>query len=215
MSRLALFALFANATAVVLHENGPAPTLTSFETGCYEKDPNPTEDGGAKGRNYRGLVSNSESGGVCKNWVSSNKFTGLKMEATPDIERADGTMKWGNGLGNHNYCRNPDPNDARTKPWCYTVDPKGAVNKEACNIDACGKKKNYVAMAKALTKTMMSTESTGNCMCEDKVRKALNKFTVENFGSGGQARIFGSRFDFLQKSRMGLTKDGKPCFCKN
>lgn len=206
MIRLVLLSLFVDASAVVLHEDGMAPRLTPMETGCYyEKDPVGTEAGGAKGRSYRGLVSNAESGRVCRNWVSGLNED-FKMKATPDLER-DGLMKWGNGLGNHNYCRNPDPADAMTKPWCYTMDAKGEGKKEACNIDPCAEKKDYVALAKALTKTMMSTESTGNCMCEHKVLKASgSKFTPKELGLGGPA--------FLQKSRMGQTKDGKPCSCE-
>jgi hypothetical protein len=219
MMRLVLVSLFVDATAVVLHEGGMALKLTPMETGCYyEEDPGGsanwrktikgkdggTEAGGAKGRSYRGLVSNAGSGHVCRNWVSGIKD--FKMKATPDLER-DGFMKWGNGLGNHNYCRNPDPADAMTKPWCYTMDAKGVGKKEACNIDPCGEKKDYVALAKALTKTMMSTESTGNCMCEHKVLKASgSEFTAKDLGLGGPA--------FLQKSRMGQTKDGKPCSCE-
>lgn len=234
MTRLALLALFVNATAVVLHEGG--------DNGCYyEKDPG-TETGGAKGRSYRGLVSNAQSGHVCWNWISAQNVikagslelvqenegdgkTDTSLSFTPDVEKEDGSMAWGDGLGNHNYCRNPD--SGLPKPWCY-IKEGGKIAKKACNIDPCEKKQDYVAMAKALTKTMMSTESTGNCMCAEKfrnaakVRKAMkSKLTVEDLDLEGSYTakesldFAGPSLDFLQKERiMGQTKDGTPCFCK-
>merc|ERR1719162_906324 len=38
------------------------------------------------------------------------------------------------GIGNHNYCRNPDT-ATKDKPWCFTVDP--SVPWEYCEVPEC------------------------------------------------------------------------------
>jgi len=90
-----------------------------FDTGCYLKE-HPLE-GDDFGRTYRGLVTSSESGRTCQNWLDQHPH---KIEIKPSQE---------NGLGNHNFCRNPD--DSFKKPWCYTMDP--TVEKEECEIPVC------------------------------------------------------------------------------
>merc|ERR1719345_390352 len=101
---------------------------TSFEIGCYHASNVAGESGSANGRSYRGLVTSTHSGRTCKKWTATNQ-----PEGSQDVFDDDGTVEWGNGLGNHNYCRNPSGNDA--KPWCFTVDPK--VGKEECEIPEC------------------------------------------------------------------------------
>uniref|UniRef100_A0A9J8C8U6 Plasminogen activator n=1 Tax=Cyprinus carpio carpio TaxID=630221 RepID=A0A9J8C8U6_CYPCA len=78
-----------------------------------------------QGLGYRGTWSMSISGLECINWNSSalrgKKFTAGRPEAN--------TL----GLGNHNYCRNPD-GDA--KPWCY-VYKKAQLSWEFCSLPTC------------------------------------------------------------------------------
>ncbi|CAB1319957.1 unnamed protein product [Coregonus sp. 'balchen'] len=74
---------------------------------------------------YRGTWSTSRIGSECINWNSTNlrgkKFTAKRPEANSL------------GLGNHNFCRNPD-ND--TKPWCYVY--KGTqIAWEFCTLSSC------------------------------------------------------------------------------
>ncbi|XP_063675247.1 plasminogen-like [Bolinopsis microptera] len=59
------------------------------------------------GRQYRGYKARTENGLVCQKWTSQtpNQHT-RKMSKFPDA-----------GLGDHNYCRNPESED--TGPWCY------------------------------------------------------------------------------------------------
>ncbi|XP_069037057.1 tissue-type plasminogen activator isoform X1 [Lepisosteus oculatus] len=78
-----------------------------------------------RGTSYRGTWSVSMSGRDCVNWNSSalaqKKYT---------AKRPDSTML---GLGNHNYCRNPD-ND--TKPWCHVY--RGVqLTWEYCSLPSC------------------------------------------------------------------------------
>jgi len=92
-----------------------------FDTGCYIKI-NPITDDKDMGKTYRGLVTSTTSGRTCQNWLDKKPHEiGIKP-----------TKK--NGLGNHNFCRNPDK--SFEKPWCYTMDPN--TEKEECEIPVCG-----------------------------------------------------------------------------
>ncbi|KAA8583854.1 plasminogen activator, urokinase a isoform X1 [Etheostoma spectabile] len=68
------------------------------------------------GSSYRGFVSKSTLGNTCLNW---NKF-----------KIPSGASK---GLGNHNYCRNPDQS---VMPWCRVRKGKKIV-RQLCNIPSC------------------------------------------------------------------------------
>ena len=62
------------------------------------------------GRDYRGYISETKTGKECMMWTEQEPHQHNRTEA-----RYPGT-----GLGEHNYCRNPDnePEGA----WCYTTD---------------------------------------------------------------------------------------------
>jgi len=60
-----------------------------------------------KGLYYTGYRSKTQKGVVCQNWRSSYPHSNINTYS-------------GEGIGNHNYCRNPD-NDPNG-PWCYTTD---------------------------------------------------------------------------------------------
>ncbi|XP_062854794.1 tissue-type plasminogen activator, partial [Trichomycterus rosablanca] len=78
-----------------------------------------------KGSGYRGTWSISSSGAECINWNSTalggKKFTARKSDA--------GIL----GLGNHNYCRNPDGD---SRPWCY-VYKRSQLAWEFCSMPNC------------------------------------------------------------------------------
>lgn len=65
-------------------------------------------------------VSRTNSGRRCQNWLSNYPH---KITYTPENTP-------GAGLGDHNYCRNPD--NTPNKTWCYTEDP--TVQKEYCDV---------------------------------------------------------------------------------
>ena len=81
------------------------------DTECYTE---------ATGRDYRGRVAVTKTGKTCQKWTTQAPH---KHTRTPEGYPLG-------GLGDHNYCRNPDsePNGA----WCYTENP--AKRWEYCDI---------------------------------------------------------------------------------
>ena len=61
------------------------------------------------GKDYRGYVSQTISGLPCQIWTSQSPHMHLRL---PSLYPSA-------GLGEHNYCRNPD---GQSTPWCYTTD---------------------------------------------------------------------------------------------
>ncbi|XP_070532466.1 uncharacterized protein [Ptychodera flava] len=75
------------------------------------------------GVDYRGTVSTTLSGKTCQKW----------SEQTPHEHNRLPTDFPFAGLGDHNYCRNPD---AEPKPWCYTTDPE--TRWDYCDVGEVG-----------------------------------------------------------------------------
>mmetsp|Transcript_42881 Transcript_42881/g.67862 ORF Transcript_42881/g.67862 Transcript_42881/m.67862 type:complete len:203 (-) Transcript_42881:62-670(-) len=184
----------AQSSAAIIRE-GALPKLTSFETSCYYEEDPAGESGGAKGKSYRGLMTFTTSGRTCQKWTADKPWKdAAALAPTPDKEEGE-TMTWGNGLGNHNYCRNPD--GSMDKPWCFTMDPAADHKKEACDIPKCPKKKrDWVDEAATLKTTIESKD----CQCADQLY-------------GSTVTTKDTAVKFLQHEWMGRTADGKPCKC--
>ena len=72
--------------------------------------------------NYRGTLNQTVSGKTCQNWTWQSPH---KHDRTPWNSR----FRY-KGLGNHNYCRNPD---GESQFWCYTTDRRKRWEK--CDIN--------------------------------------------------------------------------------
>lgn len=55
------------------------------------------------------------------------------------------------GVGDHNYCRNPDSSE---RPWCYIAGPDETVQRQFCTIDACTGRE--ILQIKGLIKSSLS-----------------------------------------------------------
>uniref|UniRef100_A0A671FKP6 Plasminogen activator n=1 Tax=Rhinolophus ferrumequinum TaxID=59479 RepID=A0A671FKP6_RHIFE len=108
-----------------------------------------------QGVTYRGMWSTADSGAECINWNSS------ALAWKPYNGRRPDAIKL--GLGNHNYCRNPDGD---WKPWCY-VFKAGKYTSEFCSTPACSKEKNgdcYFGKGLAYRGTHNYTTSGASCL---------------------------------------------------
>jgi len=83
-------------------------TITRHEEYFTENVCNETLSG-TKATGYRGCQNKTISGKICMNW---NSQTPQKHSNTPEKKKDF-------GVGDHNYCRNPD---GRNTIWCYTTD---------------------------------------------------------------------------------------------
>ena len=164
-----------------------------FDLGCYMETDPAGETGGAKGRSYRGLLTSTTSGRTCQNWNGQHPHE-HDLESVADVHNDDGTTEWGNGLGNHNYCRNPDSSEAR--PWCYTQDPQ--KDKELCDIPKCPPHpRDWSDEADTLAQYIGSKD----CTCAAQLY-------------GATTTTADTRVTFAQVAKKGkVGKDGK-CHCK-
>lgn len=108
-----------------------------------------------QGVTYRGMWSTAKSGAECVNWNSS-----VLARKPYNGQRSDAIRL---GLGNHNYCRNPDED---SKPWCY-VFKAGKYSSESCSVPACSKEKNedcYFGKGLAYRGTYSLTTSGASCL---------------------------------------------------
>ncbi|XP_069467949.1 hyaluronan-binding protein 2 [Ambystoma mexicanum] len=85
---------------------------------CYE----------GNGAQYRGKVSRTEQGRTCLPWDSYLLVREINNALMPGAKL--------HGLGEHNYCRNPDGIE---KPWCYFRGLNGTLKWDLCSIHACAK----------------------------------------------------------------------------
>ncbi|KAL3062665.1 hypothetical protein OYC64_002463 [Pagothenia borchgrevinki] len=108
-----------------------------------------------QGEGYRGTWSISHSATECINW-NSTSLRGKKFTA----RKPDASLL---GLGNHNFCRNPD-NDST--PWCYVY--KGTqIVWEFCSMPRCPKDRNQqcvLGSGQSYRGTASVTKSGSRCL---------------------------------------------------
>ncbi|KAM3867826.1 phosphoinositide-3-kinase-interacting protein 1 [Diretmus argenteus] len=85
----------------------------------------------SNGVEYRGEHQSSSSGLLCLLWTNTTRDYDVKSHTDLDT-----------GVGDHNYCRNPDSSDL---PWCYISGPDGSVQRQFCSIEACKDQPSTVA----------------------------------------------------------------------
>ncbi|XP_038133186.1 tissue-type plasminogen activator isoform X2 [Cyprinodon tularosa] len=120
-----------------------------------------------RGKGYRGTRSISQTGAECINWNSTTlrgrRFTARKSDARSL------------GLGNHNFCRNPDQDSL---PWCFIY--KGTqIGWEYCSLPKCPQDNNRecaVGLGQNYRGTASVTNSGSTCLPWDSpvVRRKLN-----------------------------------------
>ncbi|XP_028852986.1 tissue-type plasminogen activator isoform X2 [Denticeps clupeoides] len=121
------------------------------------------------GSSYRGTWGISRSGAECINW-NATSLRGKKFTATrPDASSL--------GLGNHNYCRNPDGD---SKPWCYVY--KGTqIVWEFCTLPTCAAGPNSECVegkGGSYRGTKAVTKSGGRCLPWDSPTLSRKKYTA-------------------------------------
>jgi len=101
-------------------------------------------------KDYRGEVNHTISGFTCMNWRQQSPHKHTRTEANyPN-----------SGLGDHNYCRNPDDEDEGA--WCYTTSPDQRW--DYCGIPKCdGSVSCWDGLQKDYRGPLQVTESGERC----------------------------------------------------
>ena len=79
-----------------------------------------------KQSDYRGTISTTVGGFTCQKWTAQSPWSHTRTPANfPSA-----------GLGDHNYCRNPNGRESgQEKAWCYTTNT--AKQWDYCNVPMC------------------------------------------------------------------------------
>lgn len=139
---LVLVLAVASGERLRARKDEPMGVTGAFDVSCYE-----TKD---IGLSYRGLVSSTFSGRTCQKWTDQKPWT-ISITFTDE-----------NGLGDHNYCRNPDSSEEM--PWCYTMDTNLEHKKETCGIPECGRPRRFSHLY-----ADCDLEGDGDCDCADQL----------------------------------------------
>ncbi|RXN00731.1 Urokinase-type plasminogen activator [Acipenser ruthenus] len=106
-------------------EAAPRPTSSELYSYEYVEEDSRATCYNGNGADYRGTVSETESGNECLDWDYPLLDFGYYSSEQAMLVQL--------GLGDHNYCRNPD---SSKKPWCY-VKKGHRFEKEFCSVPAC------------------------------------------------------------------------------
>ncbi|KAM5132689.1 hyaluronan-binding protein 2 [Mantella aurantiaca] len=129
------------------------------------------------GLRYRGQVSRTRSGHNCLPWDSYLLSTENINAFVPDI--------WHYGIGEHNFCRNPD---GAEKPWCYYLDDKRKLRWDECELPACPGilRPNVTATVKPPKSTTIPSTTT-------KVNASFSTCGVRELPPVSRGRIIGGK----------------------
>ncbi|XP_059509029.1 hyaluronan-binding protein 2-like isoform X2 [Stegostoma tigrinum] len=172
----------------------------SFRGELCEIVPNDCYHG--NGLSYRGLVKQTERGKTCLHWSSHlllKEAVGTHMENPNKY-----------GIGDHNYCRNPDGDD---KPWCYFREKRDKLNWDHCAISPCPTAHKTPPQREPTAKTV--TQSPASASSVVRFQCGVPEVAV-NLGKilGGKRTVPGKypwQVSLQLKNRIGLYKPGHVC----
>ncbi|KAF5896509.1 hyaluronan-binding protein 2-like [Clarias magur] len=101
------------------------------------------------GASYRGFVSETESGHECLPWNYHVFFAAATAEDMNEVNEGD------DGIGEHNYCRNPDE---ESQPWCF-IRHNNSLDWESCNVTRCPEPADPTTADEPVTNTTIAPES--------------------------------------------------------
>ncbi|XP_069756052.1 hyaluronan-binding protein 2-like isoform X2 [Narcine bancroftii] len=172
----------------------------SFRGELCEIVPNECYQG--NGVSYRGRVKQTERGKRCLHWSSNlllKEVIGTHMKNPSKY-----------GIGDHNYCRNPDGDE---KPWCYFKVKHDKLNWDHCAISQCttasGAQHQRTTTTKPAPRTTPSTAFVPAFQCGI---PEVGNFTWRIFG--GRKTVPGKypwQVSLQLKNRIGLYKPGHLC----
>uniref|UniRef100_A0AAY5K3Y5 Kringle domain-containing protein n=1 Tax=Esox lucius TaxID=8010 RepID=A0AAY5K3Y5_ESOLU len=76
----------------------------------------------------------SSTGLTCLNWTNTTRDYDVMAYTDPQMDIDILFSLCSVGVGDHNYCRNPDSSE---KPWCYVTGPDTQAQRQTCAIDTC------------------------------------------------------------------------------
>uniref|UniRef100_A0AAV2MRC9 Kringle domain-containing protein n=1 Tax=Knipowitschia caucasica TaxID=637954 RepID=A0AAV2MRC9_KNICA len=106
----------------------------------------------ANGVGYRGKQHSTSSGLTCLNWINITRD--YDVTDHPDSQT---------GVGDHNYCRNPD---AAERPWCYIDGTEGTTQRGFCEIEPCLDPSSAVPPGAGGPRSAQTTPSTNRSAAE-------------------------------------------------
>ncbi|XP_073451973.1 hyaluronan-binding protein 2 [Aquarana catesbeiana] len=134
------------------------------------------------GFRYRGQVSRTETGHNCLPWDSYH-LSGEYINAfIPDI--------WQHGIGEHNFCRNPD---AAEKPWCYYLDEKKKLRWDACEVPICPIEKKIPVLRPNITVIAKPPKTTTIPSTTAKVNASFSTCGMRELPLLSRGRIIGGK----------------------
>ncbi|XP_063819400.1 hyaluronan-binding protein 2 [Pseudophryne corroboree] len=129
------------------------------------------------GFRYRGHASYTEDKYSCLPWDSYHLLRESVSAFIPEI--------WEHGIGEHNFCRNPD---GAEKPWCYFMNENGKLRWNLCDVPDCAK-----TSQPNVTATMKLAKSTAPPSVTAKADISFPTCGVRELANDTRRRIIGGK----------------------